>query len=158
MKPLAVFDLDGTLADVAHRVHHVEQRPKDWDAFFAAAVDDPPLAAGLEMVREAAGDCEIAYLTGRPERCRKDTLAWLARHDLPVGELVMRPEQERRPARLTKPGMLARLAEGRTVAVVVDDDDDAVQAYRDAGWPVLHATWAEGSAGLQQAQETDGRT
>lgn len=158
MKPLAVFDLDGTLADVTHRVHHVEQRPKNWDAFFAAAVDDPPLSAGLEMVRAAAGDCEIAYLTGRPERCRQDTLDWLARHELPEGELVMRPERERRPARLTKPGMLARLAADRVVAVVVDDDDAAVEAYREAGWPVLHATWAEESAGLQQAQESDGRT
>lgn len=158
MRPLAVFDLDGTLADVTHRVHHVERRPKDWDAFFAAAVDDPPLAVGLAMVREAETDCEIAYLTGRPERCRQDTLDWLSRHDLPEGELVMRPERERRPARLTKPGMLARLAEGRTVAVVVDDDDAAVKAYRDAGWPVLHATWAAESAALQLAQEVDGRT
>ncbi len=158
MKPLAVFDLDGTLADVTHRVHHVEQRPKDWDAFFAAAVDDPPLVAGLAMVREAAEDCEIAYLTGRPERCRQDTLDWLSRHDLPVGQLVMRPERERRPARLTKPGMLARLAAGRLVAVVVDDDEAAVDAYRTAGWPVLHATWAAESTAMRQAQEVDGRT
>lgn len=158
MRPLAVFDLDGTLADVAHRVHHVERRPKDWDAFFAAAVQDPPLADGLAMVREAAVDCEVAYLTGRPERCRQDTLDWLARHGLPEGSLVMRPERERRPARVTKPRMLARLAEGRTVAVVVDDDDAAVAAYREAGWTVLHATWATNSAALQQAQETDGRT
>ena len=43
MRPLAVFDLDGTLADTRHRLHHLERRPADWDAFFAAARDDPPL-------------------------------------------------------------------------------------------------------------------
>lgn len=33
-KPLAVFDIDGVLADVRHRLPHVQGRPKDWDAFF----------------------------------------------------------------------------------------------------------------------------
>ena len=37
-RPLAVFDLDGTLADVRHRLHHIEGRRRDWDAFFSAAL------------------------------------------------------------------------------------------------------------------------
>ena len=38
---LAVFDIDGVLADVRHRVHLVDRRRhRDWDAFFAAAVSD----------------------------------------------------------------------------------------------------------------------
>ena len=48
-RPLAVFDIDGVLADVRHRLRHVEQRPKDWDAFFAAEPDDPTLVAGIAM-------------------------------------------------------------------------------------------------------------
>jgi hypothetical protein len=36
-RPLAVFDLDGVLADVRHRLHFLDRRPKDWDGFFAAA-------------------------------------------------------------------------------------------------------------------------
>ena len=34
---VAVLDIDGVLADVSHRLGHVQRRPKDWDAFFAAA-------------------------------------------------------------------------------------------------------------------------
>ncbi len=52
-RPLAVFDVDGVLADVRHRLRHVERRPKDWDAFFSAAVDDPPLAQGVALARRA---------------------------------------------------------------------------------------------------------
>ncbi len=158
MRPVAVFDLDGTLADVHHRVHHVEGSPKRWGAFFAEAVDDPPLDTGVALLREAARDCDIAYVTGRPEHCRADTVAWLARHDLPVGALHMRPLRDHRPGRQAKLELLRGLAAERVVAVVVDDDPQVCDAYEQAGFAVLRATWAAGSAALRRAQEVEGRT
>ena len=157
-RPLAVFDVDGVLADVRHRVHHVERRPKDWDAFFAAAVDDPPLAPGLALAHASAQDCEVVYVTGRPERCRRDTLDWFRRHGLPEGRLVMRDPGDRRPARFAKPQLLRRLARGRVVAVVVDDDEQVCAAYESAGWRVLRATWMTAPEALRRAQEVEGRT
>ena len=156
--PLAVFDLDGVLADVRHRLHHLARRPKDWDAFFQAAVHDPPLEEGLLLARQSAEDCEVVYLTGRPERCRDDTLAWLARHALPEGRLSMRRPGDRRPARLAKPQLLRSLARGRVVAVVVDDDEQVCDAYEQAGYRVLRARWAQSAPLLEQAQEQEGRT
>ncbi len=156
--PLAVFDIDGVLADVRHRLRHVEQRPKDWDAFFAAAPEDPPLVQGVALARESAKDCEVVYVTGRPERCRADTLAWFARHGLPPGRLSMRSGRDRRPARLAKPELLRRLAAGRVVAVVVDDDVEVCTAYEQAGFRVLRAEWMDSEPALRQAQEQDGRT
>ncbi len=156
--PLAVFDVDGVLADVRHRLHHLARRPKDWDAFFGAAVDDPPLAEGLLLARQSAQDCEVVYVTGRPERCREDTLAWFARHGLPEGRLAMRRPGDRRPARLAKPQLLQRLARGRVVAVVVDDDEQVCDAYERAGYRVLRARWADQAPLLEQAQEREGRT
>src|SRR5262245_49979 len=41
--PAVLVDIDGVVADAGHRLHLVERRPRDWDAFFAAAADDPPL-------------------------------------------------------------------------------------------------------------------
>jgi phosphoglycolate phosphatase-like HAD superfamily hydrolase len=158
VRPLAVFDIDGVLADVRHRLHHLDGRPKDWDAFFAAAPQDPPLEQGVLMAREAAKECEVVYVTGRPEQCRRDTLEWFTRHDLPPGELVMRSRRDRRPARLAKPELLARLAQDRQVAVVVDDDLEVCDAYEAAGWPVIRATWATQSPTLVEAQEDEGRT
>lgn len=157
-RPLAVFDIDGVLADVRHRLVHVESRPKNWDAFFAAAVDDPPLEQGVALCLESAKDCEVVYVTGRPERCRADTVAWFAQHGLPEGALSMRNERDRRPARVAKPELLRRLADGRVVAVVVDDDLQVCDAYEAAGWRVLRATWMDSAPALEQAQESDGRT
>lgn len=157
-RPLAVFDVDGVLADVRHRLHHVEGRRKDWDAFFGAAPDDPPLAEGVTLAQESAKDCEVVYVTGRPERCRADTLAWFARHGLPAGRLSMRRDGDRRPARLAKPQLLRSLARDRVVAVVVDDDAQVCAAYRGAGWRVLQADWMGVEPALEQAQEQEGRT
>lgn len=157
-RPLAVFDIDGVLADVRHRLTHVESRPKNWDAFFAAAVDDPPLEQGVALCLESAKDCEVVYVTGRPERCRADTVGWFARHGLPEGRLSMRNERDRRPARVAKPELLRRLADGRVVAVVVDDDLQVCDAYEAAGWRVLRATWMTAAPALHEAQESDGRT
>lgn len=157
-RPLAVFDIDGVLADVRHRLVHVERAPKDWGAFFGAAPDDPPLAEGVALALAAADDCEIVYVTGRPERCRSDTSAWLEQHGLPDGQLVMRRPRDHRPARLAKPELLKELSSARIVAVVVDDDPAVCDAYEAAGWRVLRATWADRSTVLEQVQEADGRT
>lgn len=155
---LAVFDIDGVLADVRHRLHHLATRPKDWAAFFDAAGADPPLEQGRTLCLQRAQDCEVVYVTGRPERCREDTLGWLARQGLPSGQLCMRADRDRRPARLAKPELLRRLARDRVIAIVVDDDEQVCASYEDAGWPVLLAGWMDGGPLLHDAQESEGRT
>ncbi|MGW5370004.1 LNS2 domain-containing protein [Streptomyces sp. NPDC004009] len=157
-RPVAVFDLDNTLADTAHRQHFLEGRPRDWDAFFAAAPADPPLAEGVELALETARECEIVYLTGRPERYRRDTLDWLAAHGLPEGRVHMRGDADRRPARFTKLQTLRRLARDRRVRVLVDDDELVCDDAERAGFAVVRARWADRSAALEDAQEREGRT
>jgi hypothetical protein len=161
-RPLAVFDVDGVLADVRHRLHHLDAHPKRWDAFFAAARHDAPLPQGLALAAEAERDCEVVYVTGRPERCRADTLAWFARHGLPQGDLHMRSDRDRSPARVGKPRWLRRAARGRVVAFVVDDDLAVCDAYEAAGYRVLRAQWMHRDAAedtqLTLAQELEGRT
>jgi phosphoglycolate phosphatase-like HAD superfamily hydrolase len=159
---LVVFDVDGVLADVEHRLHHLEGPRKDWRAFFAAAGADPPLPTGLELARELAADHDLAYLTGRPESLRRVTQRWLSRHGLPEGPLWMRPPGDFRPARVMKLAALRSLAGDLEVEVVVDDDAQVVDALRDAGFAVLQATWAVQSRShgrtLRRAQEEQGRT
>jgi phosphoglycolate phosphatase-like HAD superfamily hydrolase len=153
-----VFDLDNTLADTAHRQRFLETRPKDWDAFFDAAPQDPPLSPGVALCLEAARQCEIRYLTGRPERCRQDSLDWLAAHGLPEGRLHMRRDDDRRPARFAKLEVLRRISRNREVRMLVDDDELVCRAAREAGFHVVRADWALGSPALHRAQEKEGRT
>lgn len=156
--PLAVVDIDGVVADVRHRLHHIESKPKNWGAFFATADRDPPLAEGVERVRALAEGHEVVFLTGRPERLRRVTLAWLERHGIGGHELLMRRHGDFRPARVAKAEELRRLAAGRSVAVVLDDDPEVCEALREEGWPVEQATWVPHSRTLRAAQEREGRT
>lgn len=153
-----MFDLDNTLADTAHRQRFLERRPRDWDGFFAAAPADPPLAEGVAMARASAEECEVVYLTGRPERCRQDTLDWLAAQGLPEGRVHMRRDADRRPARLTKLETLRRIARTRVVRMLVDDDELVCDDVERAGFTVVRARWATPSEELQVAQEREGRT
>nr|WP_179436348.1 HAD family acid phosphatase [Streptomyces sp. Ag82_O1-15] len=157
-RPLAVFDLDGTLADSAHRQRFLERKPRDWDAFFAAAPQDPPLAEGVALVLRSTEECEVVYLTGRPERCRRDTVEWLAAQGLPEGRVWMRRNDDRRPARHTKLDVLRRLARDREIHVLVDDDELVCDEAERAGFRVVRARWATASAALKDAQEREGRT
>lgn len=158
----AVLDIDGVLADVRHRLHHLDSRPKDWDAFFADAPGDPLLAEGLEVALDLAVRCDIVYLTGRPERCRRDTQEWLEKYGFPPGRLLMRRNSDHRPARMVKVEELNRLQQDRAVSVLVDDDERVVLAAVAAGYAVRHATWMHGARHDQtllfEAQETEGRT
>ena len=157
-RPLAVIDIDGVVADVRHRVSYLEGTPRDWNAFFTAAGDDPPLAVGVDRVVALAVDHDIVWLTGRPESLREVTIAWFAQHGLPSGRLIMRRGRDRRPARIVKRGELRRLAAGRTVTIVLDDDPDVVAELAADGWPVERADWIDYTPALGAAQEDSGRS
>jgi phosphoglycolate phosphatase-like HAD superfamily hydrolase len=157
-RPLAVFDIDGVLADVRHRLHHLEARPQRWERFFQAADRDPVLVEGAERLRAALVDHDVMYLTGRPERTRRLTERWLARHDLPTGPLVMREDDDYRPARYLKRDVLRTLAEHREIASVLDDDPAVVRMLTKDGWPVELATWLPHSSTMHRAQDKAGRT
>lgn len=160
---VAVVDIDGVVADVRHRLRHVQSRPKDWEAFFAQAPQDAPLAEGRSALEAAVAEgLGIVYLTGRPERCRASTEYWLAEHGFPAGPIHMREDRDRRPARQFKVDVLRLLSRDHAVARVIDDDAAVIAAVSAAGFPTVHATWmpetrAEQGA-LFDAQESDGRT
>lgn len=157
-RPLAIIDIDGVVADVRHRLHHVERPGVDWDAFFAAAVDDPPHDEGLAVVARLAVDHEVVYLTGRPEAHRAATERWLTENGIGGHRLVMRPDGDRRPAADLKRRLLADLAGGSEVAVVVDDDPVVIEAIAGAGHPTFHARWGGRGEVLHRVQEVEGRS
>jgi hypothetical protein len=128
---IAVVDIDGVLADASHRQHFLDGRPRDWDAFFASVGDDTVIQAGCDRVAELAREHRVVLLSGRPERTRADTLAWLDRHGLAADTVVLRPDTDRRPAAIFKAEAIVAIGSPAEVAVVVDDDE-TVTARLDA--------------------------
>jgi hypothetical protein len=154
---IAVFDIDGVVADVRHRLHFLEKRPKDWPAFFAGAADDPCLEQGINRVLAAVADYEVVWLTGRPNSLRAVTRRWLAEHGLPGTELIMRSQRDFRPAPVLKMAELNKLR-ARQVELFVDDDAKVIAAAAEAGFPAVLADWMTASSVLSEAQDEAGRT
>jgi phosphoglycolate phosphatase-like HAD superfamily hydrolase len=137
-----VWDLDGTLSDDRARAHFVEVeagRARDWESYFDAIDEDPPIAASLEVLRalHQAG-IRIVFLTGRPERTRPKTVAWLKANGLiEYDRLVMRPEGETRLAGLFKAEVIGSLREEFQLVCAFEDRLDVAEALRAAGLPVF---------------------
>jgi hypothetical protein len=135
---IAVYDIDGVLADARHREHLVATKPKDWDGFFAAVGDDAAIEEGLADLRDSAGTHRIVLVSGRPERTRADTEAWLARQGVPYDRLVLRRDSDRRPAALAKADLLRTLGGADVVVLVVDDDASVVERLGGLGYHAVH--------------------
>ncbi len=157
-RPYAVLDIDGVVADVRHRLRHIEHRPKDWRSFFAAAGEDEVLLDGVLLARRLAERHELVWLSGRPEHLRGLTQRWLVAAGVDVPRLLLRRRGDFRPAPVTKVEVLHELAGERPVRVHVDDDPAVVRAVRAAGFAVLQPDWVPHSSSLAAAQDRDGRT
>lgn len=47
-----ICDVDGTVADCRHRLHHVLPGSKrDWGAFFSKMADDAPIYPVIDLIR-----------------------------------------------------------------------------------------------------------
>lgn len=146
MRPLYIFDLDGTLALIEHRRHFVENGNKDWPAFFAACVDDKPnlpVINTLKQLRKAGA--EIWIWSGRSDEVLPQTKDWLRQHDCmpflwPTSfrapeTLRMRKAGDYQPDTKLKASWLAEIEppEFARLTAVFDDRKSVVDMWRAAG-------------------------
>lgn len=136
-----VFDIDGTLADATHRLHHIlGKEVKDWDAWDAETHKDDPIIPVITIV-QALWDqgYEIMLLTGRNERVREPTEQWLSDHNIHYHHLIMRPHGDHRDDTIVKLEKLYDFLEKypeKSVQTIFEDRRRLVVALREAGFHV----------------------
>lgn len=134
---LVLFDMDGTLADLSHRLHFVTSGNKDWDAFFKACPDDKPIVdviAMLNLMHELG--FVILIVSGRSSVMKEETIAWLAKYKIPYHDLFMRGKKDHRPDWQTKQDILTNIKMkylGHTIFCAFDDRDQVVDMWRRNG-------------------------
>jgi hypothetical protein len=154
VKPLYIFDLDGTLALTEHRQHILDNKddPQRWQRFFAACVNDQPnepVIRTLNTLRAAGAECWI--WSGRSDEVKAQTVEWLQRHGCmgsprnvlwawPFGapeRFRMRKAGDFTPDEDLKRGWLAEMEppELARLTAVFDDRDKVVAMWRAAGVP-----------------------
>lgn len=146
MNKVVIFDIDGTLADATHRLHHIKAKSPNWDTFFAECVTDPVIEPIRELAQIVnAQGYRIILVSGRSAKVRAQTEEWLDINDVPYQELHMRAEGDYRQDFIVKSQILdAILAEGHEIAFVVDDRPSVVAMWRERGLTCLQCRdWNE---------------
>ena len=146
MTDAVIFDIDGTLADITHRLHHIKKEPKDWDAFFAACPDDSPVIPiiNLTHIFDAMG-FKILLVSGRSNKVVGETANWLMKHKVKFQSLYMREDGDHRPDYVIKEEILDGLiGDGFVIRYVVDDRTSVVEMWRRRGLTCLQCnSWEE---------------
>ncbi|HVF26456.1 MAG TPA: HAD family acid phosphatase [Anaerolineales bacterium] len=140
---IVIFDIDGTLADVSERVHHINKKPKDWDSFFQGIPQDKAIRSMVRL-------CNILYesgiriilCSGRSDQYRTETIEWLAQEGVNYHELRLRGGNDRRSDVIVKREMLAGMERSR-ILFVVEDRSGVVEMWRSEGLVCLQCAPGE---------------
>ncbi len=139
-----IFDIDGTLADVSHRLHYLKDR--DWKGFFDQMHDDSTYEHIVWLAKIIDQHATILVVTARPEDYRAETEKWLADNGIVYETLRMRPLGDFRPDTVVKKEILITLQEeGYNPVMAFDDKKSVVNMYREMGLTVLECDYQETS-------------
>lgn len=129
---MIVFDIDGTLADATHRLHHIQKKPKDWEAFYSLAPMDRPIWPVIETLVALADRQPIELWTGRRESLRAETVRWLQQfiHDVHRFTIRMRADGDHREDYDVKREFVERYGKPW---LVFEDRTQVVKMYRSLG-------------------------
>ena len=160
-----IFDLDGTLADPSHRLHFINDpayfKPggitrdlkPDWDSFLSdeQMAKDEPIVQTWNVLESLVEQCHrVIFITGRYERSRAMTEAWLnpphcflrteamitlmRRQYLKRLPIYMRADGDRRSSSVVKQeGLMRARADGYDPVLAFEDRKDDVKMWRRNG-------------------------
>lgn len=137
---VALIDVDGVIADGEHRQHFLRRERRDWQGFFRAATDDPPLLPGVTLLDLIDAQTLVVLLTARPESIHDETVAWLAEYEIRWDLLIMRGRRDHGPSPEMKRLAVEELRyAGFEPVFAIDDDQRNITMYQEEGIPALYA-------------------
>lgn len=123
-----ILDLDGTLVDV-RTIRHLIQT-KGYDAFHMASATCPPNDHVVEAVRKSHDEGLVNLVfTGRMERHRALSIAWLGRHRVPYAHMWMRHEGDYRKDFVVKKQMFDDASQTYDIVHAWDDRPDIIDLW-----------------------------
>jgi hypothetical protein len=135
-RDLILVDLDGTVTDARWR-DGMMSGEGGWDAYHAASIDDRPIhdmVVILNMMRDTdmLGPFTYVGITGRNEKWRQLTNDWLLKHCVMLDALLMRADDDFRPAAVMKEALLVKEFGdnwANRVLVMFEDTDKVIEAF-----------------------------
>lgn len=143
-KDVVICDLDGTVADLSHRVGYVTNENKednDYRSFYSREniLKDKPIKKVIKKVQaEYESGKTIIFVSGRSDECRKATEDWLNEHiPFAYSSLLMRSSGDKRPDTEVKKDFLRQVLSGYNIVKVYDDRPSVIRMWREDGLEVV---------------------
>jgi len=141
-RPFVLCDIDGTIADISHRLHYVKDGNKDWKNFFAEIGEDSLRVETLNKLEEYYWQgFEIIFVTARPEDYRRQTEEWLKQNVYPEIEwltVIMRRSGDSRDDAIVKREMYEKYFKDKyEIEAVFDDRPKVIRMWREQGLKVI---------------------
>lgn len=136
MEKAVIFDLDGTIANIDHRLKYISGSEKNYDLFNAACGLDHPymdIKSLLQIIFDS-GEYKILIVTGRDGSEAERTVAWLTYHKIPFDSLYMRkPKDKRSDVDVKMDIYMDEIIRKYNVEMVFEDRDRVVNMWRELG-------------------------
>ena len=147
LKDTIVVDLDGTLANIDHRLHYVKREKPDWDAFYAACDKDTPNEWCLHLLQafhESFYQYEVLIVSARRKSEQIKTMVWMRSHNVRFDQIfLLREDGNHEEDTVLKKRWLDRYGKDR-ILFVVDDRQKVVDMWRAEGLVCLQCyAWKE---------------
>lgn len=135
-------DLDGTVANLSHRLPYITNEDKDYRSFYSNknVLKDGFISDTFYDVKDYAEEtgAEIVFFSGRSDECRKGTEMWLTTHTgISQPLLFMRREGDRRPDYIVKKEMYRTVFNKGDVLRVYDDRPSVIRMWIEEGLEVI---------------------
>ena len=153
-RPLYIFDIDGTIALIDHRIYKLDEKhnPNRWREFYALCGKDKPnipIIKIMSALRVMGAD--IWFFSGRSSEVRNKTVEWIAEHtafmsfdvDSPI--LTMREEGDYTPDNELKQSWFDNMLweDKERLVAVFDDRNQVVDMWRRNGVTCLQVAFGE---------------
>src|SRR6185295_9676694 len=139
---VVVCDIDGTVANLTHRLHYIENEPKNYDAFFSQVLRDWPIHE-ITRALETAVDWyyKIIFLSGRPTSCGAETASWLSAYCPPYEHLFMRNSGDHKDDAAAKREIMEQMFKcglrRDAIRCIIDDRPSVCEVWRSMGLPLI---------------------
>lgn len=144
-RKMAIFDIDGVLADNSHRLHYALE-DKDYEKYYSAeeVLKDKLILPGIDLLQALKDDYNIHFVTARNKICCGATAQWLSENVIAYGytenaiTTVYRDEHDFRPSPIVKVEQMRKLfkflnvSEDNAEGLFIDDDPENVKAIEKA--------------------------
>lgn len=133
-----ICDIDGTVADLSHRLHHVKKEKPDWLSFFAEMSQDTPKSEVLSQVARHSRQEEamVIFVSARPENYRKETEDWITKH-FSKSKIIMRPANDTREDQIVKEEIYNKYLKNLNIIAVYDDRPRVIRMWESKGLHVI---------------------